>query len=128
MAYLLDTHAILWFMAGDELLPIKSKNLIQDFRNVCFVSIASLWEITIKIQKEKLKLDFPLAHFFDYLASNQIEIIGINQEHLLYLLTLPTHHADPFDRMIISQAFVDDMTVITKDSIFEEYGVKVLWG
>lgn len=64
MAYLLDTHAILWFMAGDELLPIKSKNLIQDFRNVCFVSIASLWEITIKIQKEKLKLDFPLAHFF----------------------------------------------------------------
>jgi PIN domain nuclease of toxin-antitoxin system len=128
MAYLLDTHAILWFMAGDELLPIKSKNLIQDFRNVCFVSIASLWEITIKIQKEKLKLDFPLAHFFDYLASNQIEIIGINQEHLLYLLTLPTHHADPFDRMIIRQAFVDDMTVITKDSIFEEYGVKVLWG
>jgi len=128
MAYLLDTHAILWFMAGDELLPIKSKNLIQDFRNVCFVSIASLWEITIKIQKEKLKLDFPLAHFFDYLASNQIEILGINQEHLLYLLTLPTHHADPFDRMIISQAFVDDMTVITKDSIFEEYGVKVLWG
>ena len=128
MAYLLDTHAILWFMAGDELLPIKSKNLIQDFRNVCFVSIASLWEITIKIQKEKLKLDFPLAHFFDYLASNQIEIIGINQEHLLYLLSLPTHHADPFDRMIISQAFVDGMTVITKDSIFEEYGVKVLWG
>lgn len=128
MAYLLDTHAILWFMAGDELLPIKSKNLIQDFRNVCFVSIASLWEITIKIQKEKLKLDFPLAHFFDYLASNQIEILGINQEHLLYLLTLPTHHADPFDRMIIRQAFVDDMTVITKDSIFEEYGVKVLWG
>ena len=128
MAYLLDTHAILWFMAGDELLPIKSKNLIQDFHNVCFVSIASLWEITIKIQKEKLKLDFPLAHFFDYLASNQIEIIGINQEHLLYLLSLPPHHADPFDRMIISQAFVDDMTVITKDSIFEEYGVKVLWG
>jgi len=81
-----------------------------------------------KNSKRKIKLDFPLAHFFDYLASNQIEIIGINQEHLLYLLTLPTHHADPFDRMIIRQAFVDDMTVITKDSIFEEYGVKVLWG
>lgn len=81
-----------------------------------------------KNSKRKIKTRFSIGSFFDYLASNQIEIIGINQEHLLYLLTLPPHHADPFDRMIISQAFVDGMTVITKDSIFEEYGVKVLWG
>jgi PIN domain nuclease of toxin-antitoxin system len=127
MAYLLDTHTFLWFVAGDKQLPDNVKLQIKDINEVCFLSVASLWEITIKHQLGKLKLNISLEELFDYADRNQIEILQISNEHLLRLSSLPTHHSDPFDRLIISQAIEEKLVLISKDKEFKKYKVKQQW-
>ena len=127
MAYLLDTHTLLWFVSGDKLLPESSKKIIKNINESCFLSEVSLWEITIKHQLKKLELGLSLEELFEFVDRNQIEIIPINYLHLLQLSKLPSHHGDPFDRLIISQAISENLTLISKDSIFKEYEVKVIW-
>jgi len=99
---LLDTHTFLWFVAGDKQLPPTVRDKIKDIKQHCFLSVASLWEITIKFQIGKLTLNISLEELFNYIDRNQIEIIPINIEHLLTLSELPRHHGDPFDRLIMS--------------------------
>ena len=96
MAYLLDTHTFLWFVAGDKQLPESVKAKIKDVNEVCFLSVTSLWEITIKHQIGKLTLDISLKELFEYADRNQIEILQISNEHLLTLSKLPGHHSDPW--------------------------------
>lgn len=127
MPYLLDTHAFLWFVSGDKQLPKSAINIIKDIRESCFLSIASLWEITIKNQSNKLDLGISLEELFQFADRNQLEIIPINYEHLLQLAKLPTHHNDPFDRLIIAQAISEDLTVITRDKLFKNYNVTQIW-
>ena len=103
MAFLLDTHAFLWFVAGDSQLPLSVIDKIKDINQPCFLSVASLWEITIKKQIGKLNLGISLEDLFEYADRNQIEIIPINYEHLSILSKLPGHHNDPFYRLSISQ-------------------------
>ena len=91
------------------------------------MSVASLWEITIKFQIGKLTLNISLEDLFNYIDRNQIEIIPINIEHLLTLSELPRHHGDPFDRLIISQAITENLTLITRDSTLKKYKVKQQW-
>jgi PIN domain nuclease of toxin-antitoxin system len=91
------------------------------------LSVASLWEITIKFQIGKLTLNISLEDLFNYIDRNQIEIIPINIEHLLTLSELPRHHGDPFDRLIISQAIAENLTLITRDSGLKKYKVKQQW-
>jgi PIN domain nuclease of toxin-antitoxin system len=91
------------------------------------LSVASLWEITIKFQIGKLTLNISLEDLFNYIDRNQIEIIPINIEHLLTLSELPRHHGDPFDRLIISQAITENLTLITRDSTLKKYKVKQQW-
>ncbi len=110
MAYLLDTHTFLWFVAGDKQLPESVKAKIKDIGELCFLSVASLWEITIKYQIGKLTLDISLKELFEYADRNQIEIMQISNEHLLTLSSLPGHHCDPFDRLIVSQALAENLT------------------
>jgi PIN domain nuclease of toxin-antitoxin system len=83
MAYLLDTHTFLWFVAGDKQLPNNVKLQIKDINEVCFLSVASLWEITIKHQLGKLKLNISLEELFDYADRNQIEILQISNERIV---------------------------------------------
>ena len=127
MAFLLDTHTFLWFIAGDKKLPITVRDKIKDIKQPCFLSVASLWEITIKFQIGKLTLAISLDELFNYIERNLIEIIPINFEHLQVLSDLPRHHGDPFDRLIISQAIAENLTLITRDVGFKKYKVKQQW-
>ena len=127
MAYLLDTHTFLWFVAGDKQLPESVKAKIKDIGELCFLSVASLWEITIKYQIGKLTLYISLKELFEYADRNQIEIMQISNEHLLTLSSLPVHHSDPFDRLIVSQALAENLTLITKDKLLKKYKIKQQW-
>lgn len=127
MAYLLDTHAFLWFISGDNQLPASVRDKIKDINQPCFLSVASLWEITIKRQLGKLTLDIPLDELFEYAERNQIEIVQITYDHLIALSNLPNHHGDPFDRLIISQAISEKFVLITRDKGFKKYKVKQYW-
>jgi PIN domain nuclease of toxin-antitoxin system len=127
MPYLLDTHTFLWFVAGDTHLPTSVKNKIRNFNHACFLSIVSLWEITIKYRLGKLKLGIPLSELFDYPERNQLGIIPIEREHLLLLSDLPNHHQDPFDRTIVAQAVHKQLTILSKDKILKKYPVKFFW-
>jgi PIN domain nuclease of toxin-antitoxin system len=127
MAYLLDTHTFLWFVAGDKQLPESVKAKIKDIGEYCFLSVASLWEITIKHQIGKLTLNISLEELFEYADRNQIEVIQISNEHLLTLSLLPGHHIDPFDRLIVSQALAENLTLITKDKGLKKYKIKQQW-
>lgn len=127
MAYLLDTHTFLWFVSGDKQIPVSVKEKIKDISQPCFLSVASLWEITIKEQLGKLSLGIPLQDLFDYADRNQIEIIHITPDHLLTLSKLPDHHRDPFDRLIISQAISENLILLTRDKELKKYKVKQQW-
>jgi PIN domain nuclease of toxin-antitoxin system len=127
MAYLLDTHTFLWFVAGDKQLPESVKEKIKDIENPCYLSVASLWEITIKNQIGKLTLQISLENLFEYADRNRVEILQISNEHLLTLSTLPGHHSDPFDRLIVSQALAENLTLITKDKELRKYKIKQQW-
>ncbi len=127
MAYILDSHTLLWFVSGDKKLPKSVKEIIKDIKQPCFISAASLWEITIKQQIGKLILEISLKELFEFIDRNQIEIIPINFDHLQKLAKLPIHHSDPFDRMIISKAITEDLIVITRDKEFEKYKVNLIW-
>lgn len=127
MAYLLDTHAFLWFISGDSQLPASVRDKIKDINQPCFLSVASLWEITIKKQLGKLTLYITLDELFEYADRNQIEIVQITYDHLLALSNLPNHHGDPFDRLIISQAISEKFVLITRDKGLKKYKVKQQW-
>jgi PIN domain nuclease of toxin-antitoxin system len=127
MQYLLDTHTFLWFLEDDPQLPEKVKKEIIDINNRCYISIASLWEIAIKIKLGKLRIKFPFEKFAAYLSDNEIELLPISLEHLLQLLNLELHHRDPFDRLIIAQGLAENLTILTKDENFSRYTSNILW-
>lgn len=128
MEYLLDTHSFLWFINGDEQLSEKAKNAIVDSEVVKYISIASLWEIAIKVNLGKLSLDISYADLRQQVVGNGFEILPITIEHTAALINLELHYRDPFDRMIIAQAINEQLTVIGKDENFDKYnGLKLLW-
>ena len=127
MALLLDTHAFLWFVSGDRKLPASFRDKIKDINQPCFLSAASLWEITIKKQLGKLVLNISLEELFEFIERNQIEIIQITLDHLVTLLKLPNHHSDPFDRLIISQAISENLILLSRDKEITKYIVKHQW-
>ena len=124
MKYLLDTHTLLWFLAGDKKLSHRARQLIDDPSNEKFLSIASLWEIAIKVGLGKLDLDKPFEQMFpERLDFNRIQILDITVDSLIKLTTLPFHHRDPFDRLIIAQGLVEGLPIISVDMIFDAYGI-----
>lgn len=127
MALLLDTHAFLWFVSGDRKLPASVRDKIKDINQPCFLSAASLWEITVKKQLGKLVLNISLEELFEFIERNQIEIIQITLDHLVTLLKLPNHHSDPFDRLIISQAISENLILLSRDKEITKYIVKHQW-
>ena len=128
MKYLLDTHTLLWFLKGDKKLNDKARGLIDNPRNAKFLSIASLWEIAIKVSLKKLVLDKPFERLFpEQLHFNRIEILDITLDNLTKLTTLPFHHRDPFDRLIIAQALVEELPIIGADTAFDAYGISREW-
>ena len=128
MRYLLDTHTLLWFISADQKLSDRARRLILDPDSEIFLSIASLWEVAIKVNIGKLALDKPFNQLFpDELDSHGIEILDITIDSLVQLTALPPHHRDPFDRLIIAQALVENLPIISVDGNFDTYGVVREW-
>ena len=128
MRYLLDTNALLWFLADDKKLSRRARQLIESSSNESFVSIVSLWEIAIKTGLGKLDLAEPFEQMFpEQLHLNSIEILDITVNHLIKLTTLTLHHRDPFDRLIIAQGLVEELPIISVDTIFDTYGIDREW-
>jgi len=127
MNLLLDTHTLLWFFNGSSELSGNAKSAIENPENLKFISIASLLEIAIKISLKKLKVEKGYKNIAVLIDENGFEILPLSVEHGFELSRLVFHHRDPFDRMIISQAKVEDFIVVTKDQIIMEYGIKTLW-
>ena len=127
MRFLLDTHVLIWYTNGDKSLSEAAINNVKNINNECFISIASIWEIAIKVSLNKLELKSEFDQIIDFLTDLDIEILPITFEHIQILNTLEYHHKDPFDRMIISQAIAEQLTIITKDENFRKYQVMVKW-
>ena len=128
MRALLDTNSFLWFIAGSDRLSINARHIIIDQDNDLFLSIASLWEIAIKVSIGKLEL----LQSFDKLIPDQLNRNGINTfpillNHLSELIQLPFHHRDPFDRLIIAQSMTEAMPVISNDPAFKMYPIEIIW-
>lgn len=127
MKVLLDTHAFVWFINGDDQLTSTNVDLIKDLENECYLSIASLWEIAIKHSLNRLALDGGFDRIQEFLVANEIELLPISFVHTQQLLRLEYHHRDPFDRMIISQSLSEQIPVLTKDEHFKQYPLTVIW-
>jgi len=127
MNLLLDTHALIWFINGDNQLPEKSIKLIKNLDNKCFVSIVSIWEIAIKLSLGKLDLHGGFDEISRILRRYEIELLPITFEHIQTLMSLDYHHRDPFYRIIISQGFVENLSIVTKDENFPKYNIKIVW-
>jgi PIN domain nuclease of toxin-antitoxin system len=127
MKLLLDTHTFIWFINGDKSLPAKTKKTIANLENSCFISIASIWEIAIKLSLKKLKLKSGFDKIAEFINENDIEILPVSFNHLQQLMELEFHHRGPFDRIIIAQSITEQLTVLTKDDNFKLYPVKIMW-
>jgi len=125
---LLDTHALLWFLNDDPFLSVTAKTLIEDPANRKFVSIATCWEIAIKVGVHKLDLGEPATTFLPReLASNHFDLLEIELRHATFVESLPHHHRDPFDRLVIAQAMIESIPIVSADVAFDLYGVRRLW-
>ena len=111
MPFILDTHILIWFLEGNRSLSNSRRQIISQSQNDIFISIASLWEMAIKISLNKLTLTQSLADVTKQIAAEDIEILPITPEHTLQVSILPFHHRDPFDRIIISQAQVENLAI-----------------
>jgi PIN domain nuclease of toxin-antitoxin system len=125
---LLDTQAMLWFFWDDLQLSVDAKVAIENAANRKLVSIASCWEVAIKAGLGKLNLGEPSRTFLAReIARNNFELLNITLDHATTVEGLPLHHRDPFDRLLIAQSMVENVTVVGADSAFDQYGIARLW-
>jgi PIN domain nuclease of toxin-antitoxin system len=125
MRYLIDSHVLIWFINGDKNLTDKYIGYLENSENELYVSIASLWEIAIKMSLGKLELNISFEQIENYLLHRDFNILQVSFNHLNQLLILPKHHGDPFDRLLISQAITEDLTIVSVDRYFKDYAVVV---
>jgi PIN domain nuclease of toxin-antitoxin system len=125
---LLDTHAMLWFLWDDPQLSGRAKTLIEDADNHKWISIASCWEIAIKTGIGKLDLGESCRTFLPReISRNNFDLLPISLDHATMVEGLDPHHRDPFDRLLIAQAMVESLSLVSVDSVFDHYGVSRLW-
>lgn len=127
MDLLIDTHAIIWFITDNNKLPVNTKKLIENNDNNCYVSLATYWEVGIKYSLGRLDLNTDLESIFKIIEDTGFEILPITTNHILKNANLEFHHQDPFDRIIIAQAITENLVVISKDSQFDKYEIKLIW-
>jgi len=128
MRLLLDTHAILWWADDARVLSKRARAAIGDAQNECLVSLASCWEIAIKLSLEKLRIDGPIERFLPELfAANAFRQLAIDFRHVARVARLPFHHRDPFDRLLVAQASEEGLAIVSADPVFRKYGLKRIW-
>jgi PIN domain nuclease of toxin-antitoxin system len=124
---LLDTHTLIWYINGEPELSEHAKTAIEAENTINFVSIASLWEMAVKISLGKLELRTPFTQIGRQIEENGFAVLPLTFEDTLTISTLPFYHRDPFDRIIIVQSFNNGLTLISKDKNFDLYKAKLLW-
>ena len=125
---LLDTNVFLWWTLDEQRLSVRSRQVLRDGKNRLLLSVGSAWELVIKWRLGKLQIpDEPSRFLREQLTINRIEELPIVLNHVVHVETLPDHHRDPFDRILIAQSLVENVPVVTADEIFLRYGVEVLW-
>jgi PIN domain nuclease of toxin-antitoxin system len=128
MKLLLDTHAFLWWDEASPRLSKRARELISDPDNTLYLSVVSAWEIVLKVGTGKLKLPSALAVYIPArLAHYRFEMLRLGLDHVLAAETLPTHHRDPFDRMLVAQAEVERLPILTHDPQIRKYSVETVW-
>ena len=128
MRVLLDSHALLWAMDAPDKLGGQAASALRDLDNKLLLSAATLWELAIKVGSGKLALGLPYWQWMEKaIADLDLELVPVTVAYAECQAVLPTHHRDPFDRLLIAQALVDDLPVVCADSAFDAYGVKRIW-
>ncbi|BAC89712.1 type II toxin-antitoxin system VapC family toxin [Gloeobacter violaceus] len=128
MSYLLDTHAFLWFISGDIRLSTNARAIIENESNETYLSVASIWEISIKARLSRLELiGSPEKVIQDNMYSNGFICLPIEKTHALQIYNLPDYHRDPFDRILIAQSQVENLILLTTDSQIKQYNVATIW-
>jgi PIN domain nuclease of toxin-antitoxin system len=125
---LLDTHALLWFYLADPQLSVTARRLIEDPGNTKFVSLASYWELAIKISLGRYVLKESYDDFIQHaIFDNGFLILPVEPRHTAGLVSLPYHHKDPFDRLLVAQARMEGIRLVSADSVLDRYGVTRVW-
>jgi PIN domain nuclease of toxin-antitoxin system len=128
MRLLLDTHVFIWYILDIQKLSTTVRVLIDDKNNEIMLSTASLWEMAIKQSIGKLNFHLPFSIFIkQQLSQNNFSLLNINLDHLAVVATLPLHHRDPFDRLLIAQSIVENIPILSVDSAFDTYPIERLW-
>ena len=128
MKYLLDTHAFLWFVTDDDKLSSNARSIIKNSNNEVYFSAVSAWEMSIKVRLGRLTIEEALEPFIiKQLAENNFSTLSITIFHSIYTSKLPEIHKDPFDRMLIAQAQVENLSLISRDKNIKKYKIPVVW-
>ncbi|MBE9175430.1 type II toxin-antitoxin system VapC family toxin [Synechocystis salina LEGE 06155] len=128
MKLLLDTHTFIWWDSNPQKPSKTALTLLSDSNNYLFLSLVSVWEMQIKIQLDKLQVRTDLGTLIeDQLSENDLELLNVDLSHILTLSQLENHHRDPFDRLLIAQARMEKMTLISCDPIFQDYDCPIIW-
>ena len=128
MRFLLDTHAVLWWLIKSPLLPVSAQDLLQNRDNNILVSAASAWEIATKVRLGRLDMATEVVQDFSaYLTRERFEALAVSTQHGILAGSLPGPHKDPFDRMLIAQALLENVPIVSNDRIFDGYGVRRVW-
>ncbi|MFO7885046.1 MAG: type II toxin-antitoxin system VapC family toxin [Desulfobacteraceae bacterium] len=128
MRILLDTSTFIWFIGGNKKLSGKAREIIENYENELYMSVASLWEMAIKTGIGKLELSAPFDKLIPMeIKNNEINIIQIELPHLYKMMEQPLHHRDPFDRLIIAQSIIEQLPIIGCDKMFKFYDTDIIW-
>ncbi len=127
MNVLVDTHAVIWFITDNSRLSPVARKIIESPENICFVSIATFWEIGIKSSLGRLDLNTTLERLFKIIEESGFQLLPISINHILNCAKLEFYHHDPFDRIVISQAQCELIPLISKDEKFSNYDISLIW-
>jgi PIN domain nuclease of toxin-antitoxin system len=124
---LIDTHAVIWFVAGDRRLSRAARTAMEQDRARLHISVASVWEVAIKASRQRLALRLPVQGYIADRIDEGYGLLRVEGTHAAAVGHLPFHHHDPFDRLLVAQALSDRMSIVTRDRVFKKYGVDTIW-
>ncbi len=128
MKVIIDTQSIIWFAENNPRLSANARAVMENKSNECFVSMATFWEVSIKVNLGKLAIKgLGLAEFMEEVDEFSFFTLTISRDHILVNGQLPLHHRDPFDRLIISQAVFEQMSIVSNDDAFDDYPIQRIW-
>jgi PIN domain nuclease of toxin-antitoxin system len=126
--YLLDTHAFIWWITGNDQFPKALQKKLGLAAGTIYISVVSLWEMALKIKLGKLQMPEPFDQYvLHQIQINRMEVLPVHAPHIFETLRLPPHHRDPFDRLLVAQARVETLTLVSRDAALKPYPIKLMW-